>query len=53
MKSLQIGECRDCGYVVKETPDFPNTPTCECGNDLERATLATEREVEESLVDDG
>lgn len=42
---IQVGECPDCGYVVKEEADFPNTPTCSCGTELVRATLATEEEV--------
>lgn len=46
MSYVQVGECPDCGYVVKDIPDFPNEPTCECGNELLRATYATEEEVE-------
>lgn len=45
---VQVGECPDCGYIVKEEPDFPGTPTCTCGTELVRATLASEAEVREA-----
>lgn len=42
---MQVGDCPNCGYVVGEI-DFPNTPICdECGEELDKATVAPESEV--------
>lgn len=49
MSRVQVGECPKCGYVVKENIDFPNSPTCECGEELTRATVASEEKVRRKM----
>jgi hypothetical protein len=49
MTRVQVGKCRECGVVVNETIAFPNQPTCKCGRQLTKATVATKSEVQERV----